>query len=51
MTGKPCPHCKSPLVDLRSLNKRICSGCKTSYEWMLDEGQKPLVGSHRSDRK
>lgn len=48
--GKPCPVCCSPLVDLRSLNKRICIGCKREFEWRLEEGQKPLIGSNRVDR-
>lgn len=49
--GKKCPACDSPLVDLRSINKRKCSGCKQEYDWPLNEGQRPLIGSNRSDRK
>lgn len=49
--GKPCPHCNSPLVDLRSMNRRQCSGCGRYYAWELSEGQKPLIGSSRQDRK
>lgn len=49
--GKPCPHCSSPLVDLRSMNRRQCSGCGRYYAWELSEGQKPLIGSSRQDRK
>lgn len=48
--GKPCPHCGSPLSDLRSINHRQCSGCARYYKWELSEGQKPLVGSNRQDR-
>lgn len=48
--GKPCPRCGSPLVDLRTMNRRQCCGCKRYFVWHLDEGQKPLIGSNRQDR-
>lgn len=48
--GKPCPRCGSPLVALRSMNRRQCVGCGRMFEWLLDEGQKPLIGSNRQDR-
>ena len=48
--GKPCPECRSPLVNLYgSGGGRICSGCKREFEWQLDKNQKPLIGSNRSD--
>lgn len=48
-----CPHCNSPMVALRSMSKRQCSNGKCSHEvcWTLDEGQKPLIGSSRQDRR
>lgn len=48
--GKPCPHCNSPLSSLSSRQKQQCTGCGRYFEWLLDEGQKPLVGSNRQDR-
>ena len=48
--GKPCPRCGSPLVALRSMNRRQCVGCGRMFEWLLDEGQRPLIGSNRVDR-
>lgn len=48
--GKPCPRCGSPLVALRSMNRRQCVGCGRMFEWLLDEGQRPLIGSNRQDR-
>ena len=35
---------------LRSMNRRQCVGCGRMFEWLLDEGQKPLIGSNRQDR-
>lgn len=46
---KTC-DCGGALVNLTSMNKRICSDCKKEYEWNLDEGQKPLISSNRGDR-
>ena len=48
--GKRC-ECGGPLVALRSVDLRICNDCKTETPWRLSEGQKPLIGSNRSDRK
>lgn len=49
--GKRCPDCHEPLVDLRSMNLRQCAtGCKTIYAWELSDGQRPLLGSNRTDR-
>lgn len=49
--GKPCQACGEPLVNLASLRKRVCIGCKREVEWNLDRGQKPLVNTSRGDRK
>jgi DNA-directed RNA polymerase subunit RPC12/RpoP len=49
--GKRCPDCGSPMVDLRSMNTRLCSGCKTEFDWHLAPGQKPLISNNRIDRK
>ena len=34
--------CGEILVPFISLNKKMCSGCKTYFEWSLDHNQKPL---------
>jgi len=49
--GKPCPRCGSPLVALRSMNRRQCVWYGRMFEWLLDEGQRPLIGSNRQDRR
>lgn len=48
---KTCPKCAGPLVDLRSMNSRICADCKTEHPWHLAPGQKPLISNNRIDRK
>lgn len=46
--GKPCNDCGSPLVNLYgSGGGRICSGCKSEFDWKLDKNQRPLIGSNR----
>lgn len=50
-TGKPCPLCGTPMINLRSINLRICCGCKHNEAWHLSEGQKPLINTSRGDRK
>lgn len=51
--GRPCPDCKAPMVDLRSLNARLCSNgsCQAMTDWKLSPGQRPLLGNNRIDRK
>lgn len=42
MIGKPCPKCNERLVNLTSLNKRMCSNykCDINYiDWDLKDGQ------------
>lgn len=51
MIRRPCPVCGGPMCALASLNKLLCADCKHEVTWMLDPGQKPLVGSNRQDRK
>lgn len=46
-----CPDCNSPLILLRSLNKKQCSSCEYSEEWNLNPGQKSLISSNRGDRR
>lgn len=49
--GKRCPDCGEPCTDLRSINARQCAaGCKAIHEWSLADGQRPLLGSNRTDR-
>jgi ssDNA-binding Zn-finger/Zn-ribbon topoisomerase 1 len=50
-TGKPCPDCGAPMVNLASLNLRQCIGCGHSEHWNLKDGQKPLVNTNRGDKK
>jgi len=45
--GKRCPACWEPLVDLRTLELRLCSGCGAEHPWPLDPGQQPLLGNNR----
>lgn len=49
--GNPCPTCGHPLIDLRSLELRICSGCDREYGWPLGAEQAPLVGNNRQRGK
>lgn len=52
MTTKLCPHCgHDVVVPLRSLNSKICNGCKKEFPWSLDPGQKPLLAPSRADRR
>lgn len=47
MTTK-CTMCGSEdLVKLSSQNTKVCSGCGHEEAWPLEDGQQPLVGSHR----
>lgn len=46
--GKRCPGCDEPLVELRSMELRVCCGCGTEQPWPLHPGQQPLLGSNRS---
>lgn len=39
------------MVDLRSMNIRMCPGCKAEHPWYLAPGQKPLISNNRIDRK
>ena len=50
-TGKPCPKCGTPMVNLASINERQCIGCGHSEPWKLSEGQKPLINTSRGDKK
>lgn len=50
-TGKPCPDCGAPMVALRSLERRICTGCRKEWPWLLKPGQPPLVSTNRDRRK
>ena len=39
------------LIRYSSLNMKQCPDCKTEIPWHLSDGQLPLVGSNRQDRK
>lgn len=37
---------------LRARREMLCAtGCKQSVPWELDDGQKPLIGNNRQDRR
>lgn len=39
---KACPGCASTeLIELSSLDQKICNNCKAVHSWKLDEGQTP----------
>lgn len=47
-TTKVCPNCESTaLVELRSINRKICSDCGKNIPWYLEPGQKPLLTKTR----
>jgi len=50
-TGKPCPHCGVPMINLMSINQRVCIGCHHEELWRLASGQKPLINTSRGDKK
>lgn len=51
MTTK-CPKCGNPeVVRMSSLRIIYCVDCHTESPWPLKDGQKPLIGSARGDRK
>lgn len=43
-TTKVCPGClNTDLLELRTMNKKVCTDCGTEIEWNLEKGQKSLV--------
>ena len=50
-TGNRCVCGCTDLIRYSSLNMKQCPDCKTEIPWHLSDGQKPLVGSNRQDRK
>lgn len=47
-----CEKCESTqLCKLRSAFIKKCTVCGHEMHWPLDEGQKPLIGSNRGDRR
>jgi len=43
-----CPYCGEPQTLLTSMNRKLCAtGCKRHIKWKLDDGQVPLIPSHR----
>lgn len=51
--GKPCPDCREPMSDLRSLNIRQCTNgrCGLLVAWNLAPGQPQLINNNRAERK
>jgi ssDNA-binding Zn-finger/Zn-ribbon topoisomerase 1 len=50
-TGKPCPKCGTPMVNLSSINERQCIGCGHSEPWKLAEGQKSILGKGKGEKQ
>ena len=43
-----CPYCGcTELVKLTSTNEKLCSDCRQSLPWYLEDGQMPLLGPAR----
>ena len=43
-TTKVCPGClNTALLELRTMNKKVCTDCGTEIGWSLEKGQKTLV--------
>lgn len=38
-----CPVCNVGLIDLSSMNMRVCGCCHREYEWKLKPGQKSVL--------
>lgn len=48
VSGKDkCPECGKGMLLFSSNKVKICSDCNVTYQWPLDEGQKPLVCCQR----
>lgn len=42
--NKPCPNCNvQGLVDLPSMNKKICFSCHIEFNWNLKPNQKSVL--------
>lgn len=42
--GQVCPKCGNGiLIDLPSINKKMCSTCLAYFEWSLKDGQKSVT--------
>lgn len=48
---KACECGERRLVELSSINRKLCPTCRHSIIWHLDKGQKTLHGSHRAGRQ
>ena len=43
-TTKVCPDClNTNLLELRTMDKKVCADCGKEIGWRLEKGQKPLV--------
>lgn len=49
--GKPCKLCGAPMSDLRSMQQRLCTACGHAEAWTLSDGQAPLIGPARAQKK
>lgn len=45
--NKGCTECGGAQILLRSMNKKVCTGCGTVEPWRLKENQKPLICAQR----
>lgn len=45
MDSEQCPihDCDGLLIELPSINRKLCFGCGTYFEWKLKEGQKSVT--------
>lgn len=43
----PMDDCEGFMVELRTMEKRVCSHCYVELDWKLKKGQKPLIQYQR----
>jgi len=42
--AKPCPNCREfGIVELPSMNKKICFSCHSEFDWYLKPNQKSVL--------
>ncbi|CAM3838685.1 hypothetical protein VRRI112168_02635 [Vreelandella rituensis] len=47
-TTKACWNCDSKVLrHFSSLNEKVCHACGTVMPWVLEDGQKPMLGTSR----
>lgn len=43
VSTKSCPKCGDTMVELSSVDEKICASCATVVKWELEEGQKYVL--------